>query len=227
MDPRILAIRSKKIGVCIADTRQKARKSVEDTARYLGITPEQYTAYEKGVTTPSLPQLEMLGLYFNVPVEQLITWQSEPDAVSATDAPVLSKIVKLREHVIAAYLSKARQQKQVSPEVLAEACGISAADLSAYEKAEKSIPYPVLESLSKYLDLDLKSLYSSHGPLKKKKAPAEVEDVRKKIAELTPELYDFVNKPINRPYLELAQKLSEMNVERLRMVAESLLEITY
>jgi len=37
---------------------------------------------------------------------------------------------------------------------------------------------------------------------------------------------DFISKPVNRPYLQLAQRLSEMSVEKLRMVAEGLLEIT-
>jgi hypothetical protein len=44
---------------------------------------------------------------------------------------------------------------------------------------------------------------------------------------LSPELQTFVSKPVNRPYLVLAQRLSEMSVEKLRAVAEGLLEITY
>jgi len=43
---------------------------------------------------------------------------------------------------------------------------------------------------------------------------------------LSPEMQAFVSKPVNRPYLELAQRLSEMSVEKLRTVAEVLLEIT-
>ena len=39
-------------------------------------------------------------------------------------------------------------------------------------------------------------------------------------------MQQFVSKPVNQPYLELAQRLSEMSVERLRSVAEGLLEIT-
>jgi hypothetical protein len=39
-------------------------------------------------------------------------------------------------------------------------------------------------------------------------------------------LLEFVSKPVNRPYLELAQRLSKTNVENLRAVAEGLLEIT-
>ena len=44
--------------------------------------------------------------------------------------------------------------------------------------------------------------------------------------EMPPELQAFVAKPINLPYLELAQRLSEMSVDKLRAVAEGLLEIT-
>ena len=45
--------------------------------------------------------------------------------------------------------------------------------------------------------------------------------------EMPLDLQVFVSKPINRPYLELAIRLSEMSVDRLRAVAEGLLEITY
>jgi hypothetical protein len=44
--------------------------------------------------------------------------------------------------------------------------------------------------------------------------------------ELSPELQAFVSKPINRPYLELAQRLSEMSVDKLRSVGEGNLEVT-
>ncbi len=46
------------------------------------------------------------------------------------------------------------------------------------------------------------------------------------IERLPPDLQEFISKPVNRPYLELAQRLSEMSVEKLRAVAEGLLEIT-
>jgi hypothetical protein len=44
---------------------------------------------------------------------------------------------------------------------------------------------------------------------------------------LSPELQAFIAKPINRPYLELAVKLSQLDADRLRSVAEALLAITY
>jgi hypothetical protein len=40
------------------------------------------------------------------------------------------------------------------------------------------------------------------------------------------ELQNFVCQPVNRPYLDLARKLSEMSTDKLRSVAEDLLDIT-
>jgi len=45
--------------------------------------------------------------------------------------------------------------------------------------------------------------------------------------ELPLELRQFVAKPVNRPYLELAMKLSNMSRDKLRSVAEDLLDITF
>ena len=44
--------------------------------------------------------------------------------------------------------------------------------------------------------------------------------------ELPAELQAFVSQPVNRPYLELAIKLSSMSSDKLRSVAEGLLDIT-
>jgi hypothetical protein len=39
-------------------------------------------------------------------------------------------------------------------------------------------------------------------------------------------MQSFVCQPVNRPYLELAMKLSDLSREKLRAVAEGLLDIT-
>ncbi|NIP32622.1 MAG: hypothetical protein GWN00_13130, partial [Aliifodinibius sp.] len=43
---------------------------------------------------------------------------------------------------------------------------------------------------------------------------------------LPEELQEFIAKPVNQPYLELAKKLSELSADRLRGIAEGILEIT-
>ena len=46
-------------------------------------------------------------------------------------------------------------------------------------------------------------------------------------AQCLAEIGAFVSQPVNSPYIELARKLSAMSTERLRSVAENLLDITF
>ena len=52
------------------------------------------------------------------------------------------------------------------------------------------------------------------------------EEAVQQFLEMPTELREFVAMPVNRPYLELAMKLSNMSRDKLRSVAEDLLDIT-
>ena len=45
--------------------------------------------------------------------------------------------------------------------------------------------------------------------------------------ELPEDVREFILRPINRSYLDLAIRLSGLSVERLRGIAEGILDITY
>ena len=53
------------------------------------------------------------------------------------------------------------------------------------------------------------------------------EEAIRDFLELPLELRQFVGMPVNRPYLDLAMKLSSMSKDKLRSVAEDLLDITF
>ena len=95
--------------------------------------------------------------------------------------------------------------------------------LKSYETGKQKIPLPDLEALLNALDRPLKDFMEHEGPVNDW---ITEQDGIQKFLELPPELQAFVCKPINRPYLEVAQRLSQMTVEQLRSVAEGLLEIT-
>jgi transcriptional regulator with XRE-family HTH domain len=106
---------------------------------------------------------------------------------------------------------------------VAQATGLAVEDLEAYEYGELPVPVPILEQLATVLNRDLSEFQDRKGPV-------GVWSIQQRalqgFRELPPELQEFVTRPINRPYLELAQRLSEMSVDKLRGVAEGLLEIT-
>ncbi len=82
---------------------------------------------------------------------------------------------------------------------------------------------PALEALATVLNTSLRHFQDKQGPVG---AWFVQQRSLREFMDLPLELQTFVCKPVNRPYLELAVRLSEMSVERLRGVAEGLLEIT-
>ena len=227
MDSKLLTIRSKKVGICIKDARLKARKSVEETAQFLGIPESNYLSIEEGSSAPSFPQLESLSHLFHAPFDSLTNWQAKESGNTPIDPTLAKKLSSLRDHVIAATVAKSRLEEGFTLQALSEGTGISIDDLSAYEKAERPIPFPLLGELCQVLGMDLPSLHSSQFGHPQKSAEVPAKRLEPDFGDLPAELVDFIKQPINRPYLELAQRLSQMNAEKLRDIAESLLEITY
>lgn len=223
INPIALTIRAKKLGVLIRDARLATGQGIEECAQALGVTPAQFAGYEDGSRSPSLPELEVLAYYLGVPLDHF--WGDK--IISKTDKRKgranLQQIMSLRQRIIGATIRKARLSAGLSLEALAEKTWSSAAQLESYEMGEAPIPMPDLEVISSVLDRPLREFLDSHGPIG---AWATEQRAVQDFLALTPDLQSFVSKPINRPYLELAQRLSEMSVDKLRAVAEGILEIT-
>lgn len=225
MDNRPLAvvIRAKKLGVLIMNARQVSGKSREECAAAIGVTPEVFTAYEMADQSPSLPELEALAYYLKLPLEHfwgretILSRQNEPEVIPA------ERLISLRNKIIGATLRQARLQSGLTTAELAIKSGLSAELIEEYELGERPIPLPELENLASALGRTIKDFHDSRGPIG---TWIKQQRVMQQIAELSPDLVEFISKPVNRPYLELAQRLSEMSVEKLRAVAEGLLEIT-
>src|SRR5690606_22251308 len=119
----------------------------------------------------------------------------------------VQKLTMVRQRVIGVLLRKARLETQKTLEDVAQAASLPVEDLEAYEYGELPVPVPVLEQLAGILNRDLREFHDRKGPVGvwfiQQRA---LQDFK----ELPPELQEFVSRPINRPYLELAQRLSEM-----------------
>jgi transcriptional regulator with XRE-family HTH domain len=221
--PLSLEIRARKLGLLIRNAREVAGKTPEESARYLRIAVSDFEAFEMGESSPSLPQLEALADYYQVPLTHF--WSNkilEKEPLLLRDDE-LETIQALRQRIIGALIRKNRIAKGKEMTDLSDELGLTPQQLEAYELGEEAIPLPTLEALALALGHPLESFFDRDTPLGKK---AGMETQWEHFKSLPEEIQDFVCKPINRPYLELAQRLSEMSVEKLRAVAEGLLEIT-
>jgi transcriptional regulator with XRE-family HTH domain len=221
-NPLINTIRTKKMGVLMRDARLYSGKSIPECAQALGIDPETYRAYELGETSPSLPEIELLAVFLDVPLDHfwgsLILskedhqWKYKPE-----------QLLQLRQKMIGALIRQARMKASLSLDELAGKMDMPSSGLLSYELGETPIPVTVLEMILEALGRPLKEFQDRYGPVG---AWSAQQQAVKGFLDLPSDLQAFVSKPINRPYLELAQRLSEMSVEKLRGVAEGLLEIT-
>lgn len=219
----VVSLRNKKLGLLIKDARLSANKTLRECAEGMGVTPGILSACEEGRRAPSLPELEILAYFLGLPVSHFWSNEALSDDGSPLDSIQKDALVVIRNRMIAARLRKQREDVGVSLKFLSEQTGISTARLKVFESGEIGIPVSILESLMTILDGRVEDLFDKTSPIGK------WMQEKKSIEEfllLPNELQVFVCKPVNRPYLELALSLSELSSEKLRSIAEGLLDIT-
>jgi transcriptional regulator with XRE-family HTH domain len=218
-----VSVRSRKLGVLIRDARLAGRKTVQECAQAIGVTGGIFRAYEEGRRSPSLPELELLAYYLNRPMHHFWSKEAHSDDAPLTETLNLPALIGIRQRLIGAMLRQGREKASISPRQLAEQSGLTTARLRGYELGARPVPLPELEALLGLVGGQVESLFDQTGPVGQwQTRQRAIQD----FLQLPPEVQEFVCKPVNRPYLDLAQKLSNMTTDKLRALAEDLLDIT-
>ena len=220
----LIKLRTKKMAILLLDARQAARRTAEECAGNLGIPLEQYLAYESGIQAPTLPEIEALAYFLNIPVNHFWGKEALSQKKEGEALPNQETVKKLRNRMISARVGLERSQNNLTNQDLAEKTSLDPSILEKYEKEGNGIPLPELEVISQALNIPIEDLFDQKGPAGKKRIEQEMLN---RFKELPEELQHFVCQPVNRPFLELALHLQTLPVNKLRSVAESLLEITY
>lgn len=218
-----ITIRTKKLGLLIRDARLAARRSATECAQAVGIKSGLFRSYEEGRKSPSLPELETLVYFLDLPIDHFWGKEVRSESAPAYESLDLPKLLAVRQRKIGALLRQERMNTSISIRNLAQETGISGARIKAYELGEKAIPLPELEVLLKALGGRIESFFDRSGPIGQWLMS---EEATQNFLDLPMEMRQFVALPVNRPYLELAMKLSSMSRDKLRSVAEDILDIT-
>jgi transcriptional regulator with XRE-family HTH domain len=223
-NPSPFEIPNKKLGALIQHARLVADRNEEDCAHAMAVSVEDFKTFEAGEKAPSLPEIEVLAFYLDTPVDYFLGREEfSQETIDHQAIEELDNLLPLRNRIIGVMLRKARMDADITIEELARYTKIDQENLAAYELGTTSVPLSELEVIVVALSVSIRDFQDQSGPVGRwairKKA---MED----FAELPLEMQQFISKPVNMPYLELAQRLSEMSVDRLREVAEVLLEIT-
>ena len=214
-------LRGKMLGAMLRKTRKERGKSIKETAALIGTTTGKLSAYERGKKIMPLPELELFAYQFEVPLKYFLKSDLQSDIQKSI--PEADLLLSLRQKMIGAQLRSHRTEMDISLRKLAKSLNIPPRRLSAYERGTRAIPLNELETLANALGHEIEEYIDRDGPVGEWQQELQAIEM---LSKLSPELRDFLSKPVNEPYLRIAKQLSELQVEKLRTVAEGLLEIT-
>lgn len=215
-------LRGKMIGVLLQDARLHAARSVADCAGLLKVSPDEIVAWEYGERVPSLPQLELLAYFLGVPISHF--WGTDTlESSQGRHVDIQTEYMALRDRMVGALLRQAREETQMSVEVLSAASAVPAEAIERYELGETPIPMHELNVMAGALKKNLTYFLESSGHIGMWLA---IREEWKNFVNLPEDLRQFAAKPVNVGFLEIALMLSDMPADKLRRVGESVLDIT-
>lgn len=219
MDEQTRTLRGKILGALLRDARLDAGKSMKKLGEMIGKSSSTISSFEHGRKTFSLPELELLAYQLDVPIQHFL----DPSTGSLAEEPQFEPniMIELRDRMIGAMLRKRRNELGFSIRELAERADMPPSRISAYERGQRPIPLPDLESLLAELDHPL-DLYIDHdGPIGNWHRNQEAFEQFKELPE---DLRRFFSNRDHQSFLRIAKELSRLNVNDLQSIADALQE---
>jgi transcriptional regulator with XRE-family HTH domain len=220
-----LAIRRKIVGVLLRGARQKAGRSKKELADTLGVSVGVITQFEEGRKDVSLPQLELLAYTLKVPVSTFFKEREQEKLLAEEPELPAEQVIQLRQRIIGVLLRQARTEAGKSQKELAQALGVSPRRITQYEFGKRPIPVVELQHIAESLRLPL--MYFLDEGVGRVGQREQLQNQFERFAELPDDVREFVSKYTNLPYLRVAVRISDMDADRIRKIAEGLLDITY
>ncbi len=225
LSPESILVQNKIIGVMLRDSRVRAGKTVQECAQALSCAPQIIAQAEEGSVGLSLPQLEVLAHFLGVPLYRFLGEEDIGDQEVRTSPLPYDRVMIVRRKIIGVLLRQARVQAGRHPDQLAASLGMTTERMMRIEMGEEPISMVELRDWAETLGLPFDT-FIAEDVIPLTETERNARDLRR-LAQLPSQIREFVLKPINVPYLQVAMNLSTMPAESLRQIASGLLEITY
>jgi len=215
-------LRGKMLGVLLRDARLSAQRDITDVAQYLNVDDNTIEAWEWGDDVPTLPQLELLAYFFDVPVSHfwgVKTFEVERNGRTSAQG----EFITLRNRMIGTLIRQIREERGLTLYALADKTHIDAGVLNQYELGEWSIPLHELSVVSSALEKSLSFFLETSSQIGDLLATRESW---KHFNELPDDLRAFAANPQNIGFIEIALAFSLLSSEKLKRIAVSMLDIT-
>lgn len=215
-------LRGKMLGVLIRDARDSASRTIEDCARLLGVSSETVQAWEFGDEVPTLPQLELLAYYLDIPVSHFWGQKTlKSEGVDRSNAQ--QQYMVLRNRMIGGLLRKAREDGNQTIDELSVATSLPVELIQHYEMGETEIPMHQLSVLASGVNRNMDYFLESSSYIGEL---LQIREEWKKFTDLDEDVRQFAANQTNIGFIKIAMMFSKMPTNELRKVAEGMLEIT-
>ncbi|MDT8381184.1 MAG: helix-turn-helix transcriptional regulator [Brevefilum sp.] len=207
----------------IKKIRKLKYRSVHDCAKVLNIPKERYHHFEEGNGVLSLPELELLAIFLEVPLQSFFQDSDlELDKAALLSEEKMPIYKNLRDKIIRTKLNLEIENNGISVENLSDNTGISLQTLKSYQENGESIPFDHLTRITELLGIPINSLLQDT-------IESDEEFVVEKVQEQTqwqPEYQDGREIPVEEetPQTVLLEAVKSLSMTGQAEIAKLLLE---
>lgn len=171
----------KKLGIVIKSAREIRKQSIEVCANAIGVEASTFLLYENGEIAPSLPELEVLAYFLEVPIQHFFNSTLEEEKIVFKNNQDLDQFLMIRSKVIATRLKSYRLKKNVSPAKMVANTSLTEDQYLLYEDGSQPIPLTNLQAFMFPLGCSMKEFLAEGGRIGAKyraeKAQQTLEDI--------------------------------------------------
>jgi len=198
----------------LTQARFACGKSMKDCAAAIATSNAHYKKIECGEILPTLPELETLSYFLNIPLSSLLGNQR---IVAVTVSLGNSaRFIEIRNSAIGTLLQIEREKKAITLKEMAERSEIQRSRLKRYESGTIGIPIHDLLKMAEVLSIDPAIFFDKNSPIGLWQSSQQT--LQAFLAQPS-DLQEFIIDPANLPYLELAQKLKGLQPQDLGAMA--------
>jgi transcriptional regulator with XRE-family HTH domain len=210
------------LGEGLRKAREFRGLSVKISSQLAGIPTSKLQNYENGKFIPSLPEVESFSFIYRIPLKAIFYPEDSPDFFKVPNKENLQQLITIRQQIISTKLKIAFDQSKMGLKGFSNKCGISLSKIKRYLGGETTIPLDDLQKLSEVLGINVNGFLDTQSPAG---VWQEIQRKKNTYSQLPSHVQDFINQPTNWPFMETAGVIKEIDTEKLKTVADSLLKL--
>ncbi len=202
--------------------REARGKTIKECSLLIGVSSSRVRGYEEGKYVPSLPEIESLSFFFDVPLNAIFNPEILPQYFNQPDETQLKHLLKIRKQFIATRLLISREKSGKTYKEISRENGISTSRIKKYEKGISEIPLDDLLKIAEEVGLDIEEVMDKESPIG---LWQEEHIAISKFKELPDEIRNFILSAENQPFITFTKKMKSIGIENLIKLSDSIQKI--